>query len=110
AGVWYTDNRFPVAWQNTYFHADYVGQWIRNFVIDTVDQASEAREFWDNNGVIVYLTVNPANGCIAYANYPSEIKEICYGGIVNNLPVAKLSADTTYGAGPLTIQFTGNLS
>lgn len=110
AGVWYTDNRFPVQWQNTYFHADYVGQWIRNFIIDTLDQPSRVKGFWDNNGVIVYLTLNPFNGCISYVNYPDQIKEICYGGVVNNLPASVVSSDKTYGPGPLTVQFTGSNS
>ncbi|MBK6642607.1 MAG: PQQ-dependent sugar dehydrogenase [Bacteroidetes bacterium] len=110
AGVWYTDNRFPVIWQNTYFHADYVGQWIRNFEIDTNDVLSNVNGFWDNNGIIVHMALNPVNGCIAYANYPGEIKEICYTGFVNNLPVAKIETDTTYGAGPLQVQFTGSNS
>ncbi|MBL0343226.1 MAG: PQQ-dependent sugar dehydrogenase [Bacteroidetes bacterium] len=110
AGVWYSDNRFPVEWQNTYFHADYVGQWIRNIVVDSLNVPSVSRGFWDNNGVIVYMAVNPRNGCIAYVNYPSQIKQICYGGIVNNLPTASLSADVYFGAGPLTVNFTGNQS
>lgn len=110
AGVWYTDNRFPVIWQNTYFHGDYVGQWIRNFEIDTNDVLSQVNGFWDNNGIIVHMALNPVNGCIAYANYPGEIKEICYTGFVNNLPVAKIETDTTYGAGPLQVQFTGSNS
>jgi len=110
AGVWYDDNRFPVQWQNTYFHGDYVGQWIRNFKIDTLDKPLEEDGFWDNNGVIVYMTLNRINGCIAYVNYPSQIKEICYGGVVNNLPTTVLSSNITYGAGPLTVQFTGSNS
>ncbi len=110
AGVWYDDNRFPVEWQNTYFHGDYVGQWIRNFKIDTLDKPLEVDGFWDNNGVIVYMTLNRKNGCISYINYPDQIKEICYGGTVNNLPTAVLSSDTMYGAGPLAVQFTGSNS
>ncbi|MBL0343227.1 MAG: PKD domain-containing protein [Bacteroidetes bacterium] len=110
AGVWYDDDRFPVQWQNTYFHADYVGQWIRNFVVDSLDQPTQTQGFWDNNGVIVYMTLNRKNGCISYVNYPNEIKEICYGGIVNNRPSAILIADTTYGVGPLTVQFDGSQS
>lgn len=110
AGCWYNDNRFPVIWQNTYFHADYVGQWIRNFEIDTLDVPSKVNGFWDNNGIIVHLAVNPVNGCIAYANYPDEIKQICYTGVINNLPLAKIITDTTYGSGPLQVQFDGLLS
>ncbi|HMT30695.1 MAG TPA: hypothetical protein PKD91_15585, partial [Bacteroidia bacterium] len=80
AGVWYNDNRFPVQWQNTYFHADYVGQWIKNIEIDSLDHPSIVNDFWDNNGVIVYMTLNKKNGCISYVNYPDQIKEICYVG------------------------------
>ncbi len=109
-GIWYDDNRFPVEWQNTYFHADYVGQWVRNFSTDTLDQPIQVKDFWDNNGVIVYLALNRKNGCIAYADYPNQIKEICYGGVVNNLPTAVLSSDLYFGVAPLSVQFTGSNS
>jgi glucose/arabinose dehydrogenase len=36
-GVWYQGNDFPSQYLNTYFHGDYGAQWIRNFVIETID-------------------------------------------------------------------------
>lgn len=110
AGFFYNDNRFPPAWQNIYFHTDYVGEWIRGFVIDSANVPSQVLQFWDNLGAISYMAVNPNNGCIAYANYPDKIKEICYTGVINNPPVLVLSADTTYGTSPFQVQFSGSLS
>jgi PKD repeat protein len=105
-GVWYNDDRFPLQWQNTYFHSDYVGQWIRNMVVDTSEQASQINQFWDNNGNIVCLALNPASGCITYVAYPDKIREICYTGVINNPPVAVADADTIFGFTPLTVSFS----
>lgn len=109
-GVWYNDNRFPVQWQNTYFHADYVGQWIRNIVADTTEEVSQVNQFWDNNGNIVCLGLNPVNGCLTYVAYPDKIREICYTGVINNPPTAKAVADTIYGFTPLTVSFNSTAS
>ncbi len=109
-GLWYNDDRFPFEWQNTYFHADYVGQWIRSFVIDEMDKASEVKPFWDNNGNIVCMKLNPSNGCISYVAYPDLIKEICYTGIINNPPNALALSDTLFGYTPLHVNFNGSSS
>lgn len=107
-GVWYNDDRFPVQWQNTYFHTDYVGQWIRNMIVDTTEQASEINQFWDNNGNVVCLTLNPESGCLTYVAYPDKIRQICYTGVINNPPTAVADADTIYGFAPLTVNFNSN--
>ena len=109
-GVWYNDDRFPFEWQNTYFHTDYVGQWIRNIVVNSLDQATEVKQFWDNNGNVVAMKLNPNNGCITYVAYPDKIKELCYTGVVNNPPEVIIQSDSTYGYGPLTINFSGLMS
>ena len=36
AGVFYTGDDFPAAYKNTYFHADYGAQWIRNLQMDAM--------------------------------------------------------------------------
>jgi PKD repeat protein len=110
AGVWYNDTRFPPAYQNTYFHADFVGGWIKNLNIDSNNVASKINNFAQNTGYIDFLTVNPRDGCINYARYPNEIREICYTASINNPPVAKITVNAYYGASPLTIQFNGSQS
>lgn len=109
-GCWYTDNRFPLEYQNTYFHGDYAVGFIRQFMFDADNNPTQTLGFWDGVGANVFMAVNPRTGCLMYVNYPAEIRTICYSGSVNNLPVAVAEADTIYGTSPLTVNFTGSNS
>lgn len=110
AGFWYTGTSFPPLYQNTYFHADYGGGWIRNFSFNAVDSPTVSRGFGDNLGPVVFLTMNPKNGSIYYINYPSEIRIIKYTGIVNNFPKAVATSSVYFGTAPLSVSFTGSQS
>lgn len=110
AGFWYTGTSFPPMYQNTYFHADYGAGWIKNFSFNAVDSPTVTRNFGDNMGPVVFLSMNPKNGSIYYINYPTEIRIIKYTGIVNNFPTAVATSNVYFGTAPLNVSFTGSQS
>ena len=109
-GVWYTGTDFPEEYQNTYFHADYGGGWIRNFSFDANHNPTEVKNFSNNIGAVVFVTTSPLEGGLYYVSYPNSIRKITYNNSGNNDPIAIASADQEAGPGPLTVQFTGNES
>ncbi|MBK9045799.1 MAG: PQQ-dependent sugar dehydrogenase [Bacteroidetes bacterium] len=110
AGFWYTGNKFPIEFQDTYFHGDYVGQWIQNFKFDANDKPLEVIDFAALVGPCVFITENVADGSIYYVSYPDQIKKIIYTGVVNNIPTAVATQNVSFGPGPLSISFTGSSS
>ncbi|MBL0098461.1 MAG: PKD domain-containing protein [Bacteroidetes bacterium] len=109
-GVWYTSDRFPTTYQNTYFHADYGGSWIRNFSFDGNDKPVSVRNFGTNMGPVIYLNMHPSNGTLMYVVFPSQIRRIRYTASINNPPRAVIQTDTAYGSSPLTVNLNSNLS
>ena len=107
-GVFYTGTDFPAEYQNSYFFADYGEAWIRNMSLDGADNPVAVRNFVNNGSVAVSMATNPAMGGLYYVNFPSEIRRIYYSA--NQPPVAVASLNTSFGASPLTIQFTGSAS
>ncbi len=112
-GVWYTADDFPAQYKDTYFHADYSGRWIRNFVFDGSDQPVEVRDFLDSSAArsIVYIATHPQTGGLYYVDWNTDqIFEVAYAPGGNQNPTAVASADVFYGPTPLTVQFTGSNS
>ncbi len=109
-GVWYESDRFPIDYQNSYFHADYGGSWIRNFSFDGNDKPVIVRNFGTNLGPVVFLNVHPSNGTLMYVKFPTEIRRIRYTGTINNPPRAVIQKDKIYGASPMTVNFDASLS
>ena len=110
-GVWYTGagNSFPAEYKNTFFAADYGGNWIRRFSIDFTDVVTKVDNFASTAGAVVCVTENPLDGTLVMVDIGSNtVKRITYGG--NQAPVAKPSANVIYGPSPLTVNFTGNTS
>lgn len=105
-GVWYNGNDFPATWKNTYFHADYGGGWIRNFVFDANMQPAEVRNFISNAGACVFVGTHPTQGNLYYVRYPGQIRRVTFTGVTNHAPVAFAQADQTYGPSPMTVSFT----
>jgi len=62
AGLWYQGTDFPPLYENTYFHADYGGQWIKSFVFDANNELHEVRLFGDALGSVVSLVTHPQTG------------------------------------------------
>lgn len=109
-GTWYQGDDFPAIYKNTYFHGDYEGQWIRNFVFDANNKPVAVRNFATNTGGVVSFATHPVDGSLYYVTWTNGIKRIRYGVTANQPPRAVASADKTYGPGPLTVQFDGGAS
>lgn len=109
-GTWYQGDDFPAMYKNTYFHADYETQWIRNFVFDTNNNPVAVRNFLTGGGGIVSIATHPVDGGLYYVTWTNGIKRIRYGATANRPPAAAATADKTYGPSPLTIQFDGGAS
>jgi len=61
-GVWYTNSDFSPLYKNTYFHADWGANWIRNFIFDQNDKPVAERDFLSNGGGVVAVAADPLNG------------------------------------------------
>jgi chitodextrinase len=106
-GVWYTADDFPAMYKNTYFHGDYSGQWIKNFVFDANNNLLEVRDFLGSGGGIVDMATNPVTGNLYYNSWTAFVRKITYSPTGNVPPIARASASTTYGSTPLTVSFDG---
>jgi glucose/arabinose dehydrogenase len=109
-GTWYQGDDFPAMYKNTYFHGDYEGQWIRNFVFDTNNKPVAVRNFLTGGGGIVSIATHPVDGSLYYVTWTNGIKRIRYGVTGNQPPKALAGADKMFGPSPLAIQFDGGAS
>ena len=105
-GVWYTGSDFPPMYNNTYFHADYGANWIKNFVFDANDKPVAVRDFLSSGGGIVFVTTHPITGALYYIVWGSSLRKISYVPSGNQPPTAVASSDVTYGLAPLAVQFS----
>lgn len=109
-GVWYTGTKYPLQYQNTYFHSDYVQGWMRQFKFNTSNQPVQVYDFATGLGPCVFIEYNPKDQWLYFVSYPSGLYRIRYNGTVNNPPSAMAEQNILYGASPLEIQFTGSNS
>ncbi len=116
-GVWYNANDFPAEWNETYFHADYGGDWIMNYRFDANDNPIEVKNFKTGANAIVFIATDPSSGGLYYIAGASggnpqvnnSVRRIEFTG--GNLPpFAIASADASFGSSPLTVNFKGDLS
>ena len=105
-GTFYTDGTYPEMYHRTYFHADWTGNWVRNFVFDEADRLVEIRPFMNDAQYVVHMTTHPITGEIWYTSYIgwSTVYRISYGG--GSPPVVSADADVRYGPLPLAVNFT----
>jgi len=108
-GTWYQGDDFPAQYKNTYFHGDYEGGWIRNFVFSN-DRPVSVGSFLTNGGGIVCIATHPVEGSLYYITWTNNIKRIRFTGGGNQRPNAVATASQTYGPSPLTVQFDGSAS
>ena len=112
AGTWYNGTMFPPQYQNTFFCADYGSNWIRSFNVQYTDKIQSVSLFETGTTAftsIVHLSQNPLDGSLFCTDIgQNTINRVAYGG--NQPPTVKMSSDKTYGAGPLSVQFTGSNS
>lgn len=109
-GTWYEGDDFPPMYKNTYFHADYETQWIRNFVFDTDNKPVAVRNFLTGGGGVVSIATHPVDGSLYYVTWTNGIKRVRYGVTGNQPPKAVATVDKNYGPSPLSIQFNGGAS
>ncbi len=107
-GTWYVGNDFPATYQNTYFHGDYEGGWIRNFTFNENQKPVAVREFLSGGGGIVDVATHPVEGGLYYVSWTNGIRRIRYTGGGNQPPIGVATADRIYGPSPLTVQFDGS--
>ncbi len=112
--AWYTATDFPPEWRDTYFQADYSGQWIRAFTMDAQDQVTAVRPFATGEP-FVFLATHPQTGGLYYCTVqngtsPGTVRRISYAPGGNRPPRAVASVDRHYGASPLAVQFSSALS
>jgi glucose/arabinose dehydrogenase/PKD repeat protein len=104
-GIWYMGTDFPVEYRNTYFHGDYSGQWIRNFVFDSNNVLREVRDFLSGGGGIVGMATHPITGALYYNSWTAYVRKISYSPTGNVPPVAVATVTPSYGSSPLVVQF-----
>lgn len=117
-GVWYTSTAFPAQYQNTYFHADYGGDWIRSFSFDASGNPTQVQDFKTGANAIVFVGLDPINGSLYWigdaagnsANNSNNIHRITYNPSGNLPPIADVQADVHHGSGPLTVNFSSDFS
>ena len=116
-GTWYTGNDFPANYQNSYFHADYGGDWIKQIKFDGNNNPISVSNFLEGAQGIVFVGTSPIDGGLYYLagaagnNNPNmnTVRKISFTG--GNLPpVAVATSDVLYGVGPLAVQFFGDQS
>ncbi|MCC6384631.1 MAG: PQQ-dependent sugar dehydrogenase [Bacteroidia bacterium] len=109
-GVWYTGTKYPAQYQNTYFHADFIKAWIKQFEFNSNNKPTYVYDFGSALGPCVYVEYNPRDEQLYYVSYPSQLWKLVYNDPNNAPPVAVASQDVQYGNSPLTVNFTGSNS
>lgn len=117
-GVWYTGASFPPEYHNTYFHGDFGHAWIRNFVFDSNNNPTAARDFLpDEAARVTAITMHPDTGDLYYISFMADqfdrakLRRIVYFGGANQPPAALASiVGNNYGPTPVTMQFDGSAS
>ncbi|MBK6551671.1 MAG: PQQ-dependent sugar dehydrogenase [Flavobacteriales bacterium] len=105
AGPMISGVNMPAGYQNSAFHGDYAGGWIRRYKYDANDQVTNVYDFASGLGPITWIGSGP-DGCVWYIKYDSNvIRRICYTLAVNLPPVAVATQSAQYGPGPLSVTF-----
>ncbi|MEZ4738218.1 MAG: PKD domain-containing protein [Flavobacteriales bacterium] len=106
AGPFLAGQGLPAGYQNSVYHADYAGGWIRRFKYNDNDEVVSVHDFASNLGPINWVGAGP-DGCIWYIQYgANEVRRICFNGTVNLPPVAMATQTVQYGPGPLNVSFS----
>jgi glucose/arabinose dehydrogenase len=107
-GAWHPGTGFPAQYQNTYFHADLGGNWIRNFTFDSNHNLISVRDFSTNALASVDIAIHPTSGALYYIPWTDNIRKVTYPAAANLPPTAVATQDKVYGPSPLTVQFNGS--
>jgi glucose/arabinose dehydrogenase len=107
-GCWYTGDLFPQTYKNTFFQGDLGGKWIRSITVNFTDVVTNVVDFGSGFTDLASIAVNPLDGSLITVEVGNGVKKISFGG--NQLPVARLGSNKTYGPTSLPVSFTGNTS
>ena len=100
-GPFYTGTVYPQQYRDSFFFADYSGNFIKRVVFDSEHQPVSVQPFATDVESPVSLTLGP-DGMIYYLSFTTgEIRRIRYNG-----PVAKAAATPTFGYSPLSVSFS----
>ena len=100
-GPFYTGTVYPQEYWNSFFFADYSGNWIQRVVFDADHRPVSVQPFATGVESPVSLTLGP-DGMIYYLSFTTgEIRRIRYNG-----PVAAAAATPTSGYSPLSVSFS----
>lgn len=101
-GQFYNATQFPVQYRNTYFFADYTGNWIRRMTFNAGGGVTGVIPFASNTNGLVSLELGP-DGSLYYISLPTgEVRRIRY----SSAPTAVASANPPYGYSPLAVSFS----
>ena len=80
---------------------DFVGQWIRNIVLDDNNEAVAVREFDNAVGGVVSIAVHPFNGALYYISWATFVNKVEWAPTANQAPTAIASSDVNFLPSPL---------
>ncbi len=107
-GVYYTGSAFGAAYQNKYFFGDYGTNIIKLANVNATQPWLSSISNFAPAGFadgLADMEQNPLDNSVFYVNINTgEIMRISMGG--NLPPVAAISSDKTFGASPLTVNFS----
>jgi glucose/arabinose dehydrogenase len=107
-GVFYTGNRYPAAYHNRYFYADYGNEYVNLLLTDASDELDQVQSFGTSLSGPVDLVADPTSGDVYYvAIEANEVRRIRYlDASPDNAPIAVASATPAVGVAPLSVQFS----
>ncbi len=104
-GVFYTGDNFPPEYALSFIAADFE-QWLKKMDFGPGNELLAVEDFHENVSWIVDLKIHPLDGTLYYVLHNvGEVRKISFGG--NAAPIPVIEVDQYYGAGPLSIQFSG---
>jgi glucose/arabinose dehydrogenase len=107
-GPFFTGTRYPAAYQNKLFFADYTDNWILAAEFDANDALVGVQNFATSADGPVAIVQSPADGMLYYVAIRTfEVRRIRYTGQVENSPpVAVAGAAPSAGMVPLEVTFS----
>ncbi len=100
-GPIYTGTAYPQQYRDSFFFADYTGNFIKRVVLDSAHHPVSVQTFATDVQNPVALTVGPDGMIYSLSFTTGEIRRIRYDG-----PVAKAAATPTFGSSPLAVSFS----